>query len=101
MDQPFRFGARSARVAVRDWGIGIPRAEQGRIFERFHRVPTDLVHDVKGSGLGLALVQHIVEAHGGRVAVESRAGEGATFWTSTPRYISISQCIGLIVSIQA
>ncbi len=66
-------------VAVRDHGIGIPRDEQGKIFERFHRVSTGLVHDVKGSGLGLSIVRHIVQAHGGRVAVESRPGEGSTF----------------------
>ncbi|HJX29882.1 MAG TPA: HAMP domain-containing sensor histidine kinase [Thermoanaerobaculia bacterium] len=66
-------------IWVRDHGIGIPRDDQGKIFERFHRVSTGLVHDVKGSGLGLSIVQHIVQAHGGRVAVESRVGEGSTF----------------------
>ncbi len=68
-----------AVIWVRDHGIGIPRDEQGKIFERFHRVSTGLVHDVKGSGLGLAIVRHIVLAHGGRVTVESRVGEGSTF----------------------
>ena len=57
-------------------GIGIPRDEQRKIFDRFHRVSTGLVHDVKGSGLGLAIVRHIVEAHRGRVTVESRPGRG-------------------------
>ena len=66
-------------IAVRDQGIGIPRDEQRKIFDRFHRVSTGLVHDVKGSGLGLAIVRHIVEAHRGRVAVESRPDEGSTF----------------------
>jgi len=64
---------------VRDYGIGIPRDEQKKIFDRFHRVGTGLVHDVKGSGLGLSIVQHIVQAHGGQVTVESRSGEGSTF----------------------
>ena len=68
-----------AVVWVRDHGIGIPRDEQQKIFDRFHRVPTGLVHDVKGSGLGLAIVRHIVEAHRGRVEVESEPGEGSTF----------------------
>jgi signal transduction histidine kinase len=66
-------------IAVTDQGIGIPRDEQEKIFDRFHRVSTGLVHDVKGSGLGLSIVRHIVEAHGGKVTVESRPGEGSTF----------------------
>jgi signal transduction histidine kinase len=66
-------------IWVRDHGIGIPKDEQAKIFERFHRVSKGLVHDVKGSGLGLSIVQHIVQAHRGRVTVESRPGEGSTF----------------------
>lgn len=65
-----------AVCTVRDSGPGIPASEQHRIFERFHRVGTGLVHDVKGSGLGLAIVRHVVEAHGGRVEVESEPGRG-------------------------
>jgi signal transduction histidine kinase len=72
------------RLAVSDRGIGIPRAEQRRIFEKFYRVETSLVHTTKGSGLGLALVQHIAEAHGGHVEVESTPGEGSTFALSLP-----------------
>jgi two-component system phosphate regulon sensor histidine kinase PhoR len=71
-------------IAVRDHGIGIPRDEQRKIFDRFHRVSTGLVHDVKGSGLGLAIVRHIVEAHRGRVTVESRPDEGSTFSIHLP-----------------
>jgi signal transduction histidine kinase len=69
----------SIAISVQDHGIGIPRSEQKKIFDRFHRVGTGLVHDVKGSGLGLSIVQHIVQAHGGQVTVESRSGEGSTF----------------------
>jgi signal transduction histidine kinase len=71
-------------IAVRDRGIGIARDEQRRIFERFHRVGTGLVHDVKGSGLGLSIVHHIVAAHGGRVTVVSEPGKGSTFTMVLP-----------------
>ena len=71
-------------VSVVDHGIGIPGHEQERIFERFHRVSTGLVHDVKGTGLGLSLVRHIVEAHGGRITVESAPGHGSTFTIHLP-----------------
>jgi signal transduction histidine kinase len=70
---------REVAVTVRDRGIGIPRGEQERIFERFHRVGGSLVHDVRGVGLGLAIVRHIVDAHHGRVEVESEPGRGSTF----------------------
>lgn len=71
-------------IAVSDKGVGIPEEDQEKVFERFHRVSTGLVHDVKGSGLGLAIVKHIVEAHGGKVAVDSRPGRGATFTIHLP-----------------
>jgi signal transduction histidine kinase len=71
-------------LSVSDRGIGIPRSEHRRIFEKFYRVETSLVHTTKGSGLGLALVQHITEAHGGRVELVSAPGEGSTFTLSLP-----------------
>jgi signal transduction histidine kinase len=73
-------------VSVRDFGIGIPRDEQEKIFDRFHRVGTGLVHDVRGSGLGLSIVHHVAAAHGGRVTVESEPGRGSTFTIHLPAW---------------
>jgi len=66
-------------ISVADRGVGIPKAEQKRIFEKFYRVENTLIHTTKGSGLGLALVQHIIDAHGGSIEIESEPGEGTTF----------------------
>jgi signal transduction histidine kinase len=81
-----RVGARGNDLAVEvtDCGIGIPRAEQRKVFEKFYRVSTGLVHDTKGSGLGLTIVKHIVEAHHGRVLVESAPGAGSRFTILIP-----------------
>jgi signal transduction histidine kinase len=74
-------------IEVIDHGVGVPAGEREKIFERFHRVSTGLVHDVKGSGLGLSLVKHIVEAHGGKVTVTSEPGKGSTFTVSLPAHL--------------
>jgi signal transduction histidine kinase len=66
-------------VAVADEGLGIPPEEHGRIFEKFYRGGRSETQGRRGSGVGLALVRHIAEAHGGRVTVESRPGAGSRF----------------------
>jgi signal transduction histidine kinase len=72
------------KLEVEDHGIGIPRHEQQRIFENFYRVGDPLVHNTKGTGMGLALVRHIVQAHGGHVSVESTPGKGSKFIITLP-----------------
>src|SRR6266568_5405912 len=74
----------SVNMEVIDKGIGIPRPEQEKIFEKFYRVSDPLVHNTKGSGLGLSLVRHVVDAHGGRVWVESVPGKGSKFSIELP-----------------
>jgi signal transduction histidine kinase len=71
-------------IEIADRGIGIPRAEQEKVFEKFYRVGNGLVHDVKGSGLGLSLVKHIIEAHKGTISIESDVGRGTRFTILLP-----------------
>jgi signal transduction histidine kinase len=72
------------KLEVADHGIGVARSEQSKIFEKFYRAGDPLVHNTKGSGLGLSLVRHIAHAHGGEVEVESTPGKGSTFTLSLP-----------------
>ncbi len=67
-------------VYVRDDGVGIPQEDLKRIFERFYRVEKSRSKDKGGSGLGLSIVKHIVEAHNSQIKVASKYGEGSTFW---------------------
>jgi signal transduction histidine kinase len=74
----------SVKLEVIDRGIGIERRDQSKIFEKFYRTCDPLVHNTKGSGLGLSLVKHITHAHGGQVEVESTPGKGSKFTLSLP-----------------
>ena len=71
-------------VSIEDHGVGIPRAEVDRVFERFYKVDKARVRGRGGTGLGLAIARHIVEGHGGRIWVESVEGQGSTFRFAIP-----------------
>ena len=73
------------RVEVRDDGIGIPKEDLPRIFERFYRVDKARSRDLGGTGLGLAIVKHLVQAMGGEIYVESEVGRGSSFVFLLPR----------------
>ena len=79
----------SVKLEVQDRGIGIPANEQEKIFEKFYRCGDPLVHNVKGSGLGLSLVRHIVRAHGGDVLVESAPDKGSKFTIALPLVLAL------------
>jgi len=72
------------RVAVSDTGPGVATAEQENIFEAFRQGESSSVRKKSGTGLGLSIAKHIVEMHGGRIWVESAAGNGSTFCFSLP-----------------
>ena len=71
-------------VRVSDKGIGIEKEYQKKVYDKFFRVPTGDVHDVKGFGLGLAYIKMIIESHGGTIDLKSEKGEGTTFTITLP-----------------
>lgn len=80
----------NAFVEVEDYGVGISQADQKKIFEKFFRVSTKEVHNTKGTGLGLTLVKHIVEANKGTITLKSEQGKGSTFKIKFPLFESRS-----------
>ncbi len=79
-----RKNSTSALISVTDHGVGIPKEQLKKIFDKFYRVPTPEVKKTRGSGLGLTLTKHIIEAHGGTIEVESEIGKGSTFTIIIP-----------------
>jgi signal transduction histidine kinase/tetratricopeptide (TPR) repeat protein len=71
--------AENVRVNVKDKGMGIPSGEMDKIFDKFFQGKNTIQQSIKGTGLGLALVKHTVEAHAGKILLESKVGQGSTF----------------------
>jgi len=79
-----RLEGATVRFEVSDTGVGIPEAEQARIFLAFTQVDMSDTRQKGGVGLGLSIVKALVEAHGGEVGLRSQPGQGATFWFTLP-----------------
>ncbi len=85
-----RVDATAVEVMVADQGIGIPRRDLDRVFERFYRVDRARSRDTGGTGLGLAIVRHVASNHGGEVLVSSQEGEGSTFVLRLPATLVVA-----------
>jgi len=97
VDNAIKFTSAGGKISLRFWkeegygvlevsdtGIGIPKEHQKHIFERFYQVDGSMTRRYGGTGLGLALVKEIIEAHGGQVSVESEPRKGSTFRVRLP-----------------
>ena len=83
----------NVRFTVSDEGLGIPRDEQERIFEKFYRLDPNLSRGVGGTGLGLYICRELVRRMGGRIWVESREGEGSTFSVELPLAVGVRAAV--------
>jgi signal transduction histidine kinase len=81
------------QIRVSDHGLGIAPSEQERIFEPFYRGKVVAAAQIRGNGLGLSLVKHIIAAHGGRVSVESKVGQGSTFILHLPILATVERSV--------
>jgi len=91
-------GGPAVRIAVSDHGFGIPPSDLPHIFEPFFRGAEAQSRQIRGNGLGLSIVKSIVEAHGGRVAVESAPGKGSTFVMTLPAHLTEASPAGAVVT---
>jgi signal transduction histidine kinase len=69
---------------VADRGVGIPLAEQQKVFDKFYRGTNAITRKVRGSGIGLSIIKHVAELHGGKILVQSEPGKGSTFTLRLP-----------------
>jgi signal transduction histidine kinase len=92
-------GNRWVELRVSDTGAGVPVEERERIFHKFYQSPRLLTERDQGTGLGLAITRHIVEAHGGRIWVESQLGQGSTFIVRLPvhDYGTVQSMAGTVI----
>ena len=88
----------AVRIAVSDRGFGIPPSDLPHIFEPFYRGAEAQSRQIRGNGLGLSIVKGIVEAHGGRVSVESAPGQGSTFVMTLPAHLTAASPAGAVVT---
>ncbi len=84
------FGDNLSILSVRDHGPGISKDDQSKVFEQFYRCGSELRRETKGVGLGLAIVQHVIQAHKGQVRIESESGNGSEFFVELPNQQSAS-----------